>query len=138
MKPRLLSGLMLAFVCLSVATPLWAHGEEGQEALKVLQEQQISNAPGKKVIMLTVSYKPGQHSLAHQHPGAVMAYVLEGAVVSQLKGEEPKTFKKGEYWYEAPGTVHLMSRNASNTQPARLLVWGLVDEPQPLTEPYKP
>ncbi len=64
-----------------------------------------------------------------------MAYVLEGAVVSKLNDEPEKTYKAGEYWYEAPGTVHSVSRNASSGQAAKLLVWSLVDEGKPVTEP---
>jgi quercetin dioxygenase-like cupin family protein len=112
----------------------WAHGDVADQ-VKVLQEKQPSNAPGKNVVMLTVSYAPGEASPAHQHPGAVMAYVLEGAVVSKLNDESEKTYKAGEYWYEAPGTVHSVSRNASKTQPAKLLVWSLVDEGKAVTEP---
>lgn len=136
-RPFFISALIISG--LSVLPGAWAHGpEQGQEAIKILQEQMPSNAPGKKAIMLTVSYAPGQKSVAHQHPGAVMAYVLEGSVVSQLKGEsKPVTYKAGEFWYEAPGTVHLQSYNASATQPAKLLVWSLVDEHKPVTEPYQ-
>lgn len=140
MKSRLLPVSTLIVASLFTLPAAWAHGpEQGQEAIKILQEQSPSNAPGKKAIMLTVAYQPGQKSVAHQHPGAVMAYVLEGAVVSQLKGEpKPVTYKAGEFWYEAPGTVHLVSSNASDSQPAKLLVWSLVDEQKPVTEPYQP
>lgn len=103
----------------------------------ILQQQTPPNAPGQQAIMLTVDYAPGQASDAHSHPGSVMAYVLEGSVVSQLKGEAPVTYKQGQYWYEPAGTVHLMSRNASNTQPAKLLVWVLKGQDQQVLEPYK-
>ncbi|MGB8972655.1 MAG: cupin domain-containing protein [Pseudomonas capeferrum] len=116
--------------------PAWAHGD-APDQVQVLQEKLPSNAPGKKAVMLTVSYAPGQASPAHQHPGAVMAYVLEGAVVSKLNDEQEKTYKAGEYWYEAPGTVHSVSRNASKSRPAKLLVWSLVDEGKPVTEPQQ-
>ena len=137
MKPSILSLALLISVGLLTGQPsAWAHGDVADQ-VKVLQEQQPSNAPGKKAVMLTVSYAPGEASPAHQHPGAVMAYVLEGAVVSKLNGEQEKTYKAGEYWYEAPGTVHSVSRNASKTQPAKLLVWSLVDEGKAVTEPLQ-
>jgi len=125
---------IILFALLATQTPAWAHGDTPDQ-VKVLQQQQPSNAPGKNAVMLTVSYAPGQASPAHRHPGAVMAYVLEGAVVSKLNDEQEKTYKTGEYWYEAPGTVHSVSRNASRTRPAKLLVWSLVDEGKPVTEP---
>ncbi|QNL89099.1 Uncharacterized protein PPKH_3685 [Pseudomonas putida] len=64
-----------------------------------------------------------------------MAYVLEGTVVSKLNDQQERTYRAGDYWYEAPGTVHSVSRNASKTEPARLLVWSLVDTGKPVTEP---
>ncbi|MNC36788.1 Cupin domain protein [compost metagenome] len=126
---------IILFALLAAQTPAWAHGDAADQ-VKVLQQQQPSNAPGKSAVMLTVSYAPGQASPAHQHPGAVMAYVLEGAVVSKLDNEPEKTYKAGEYWYEAPGTVHSVSRNASQKQSAKLLVWSLVDEGSEVTLPY--
>ncbi|WP_144171777.1 cupin domain-containing protein [Pseudomonas sp. Kh13] len=127
---------IILFALLAAQSSVWAHGNASGQ-VKVLQQQQPSNPPGKNAVMLTVSYAPGQASPAHQHPGAVMAYVLEGAVVSKLNDESEKTYKAGEYWYEAPGTVHRVSRNASQTRPAKLLVWSLVDEGKPVTEPLK-
>ncbi|MDR0210675.1 MAG: cupin domain-containing protein [Pseudomonas putida] len=128
--------LLLSLGLWGAQAPAWAHGEQPDQ-VKVLQEQLPSNAPGKKAVMLTVNYAPGQASPAHRHPGAVMAYVLEGAVTSRLNDEKEKTYTAGEYWYEAPGTVHSVSRNASTTQSAKLLVWSLVDESKPVTEPLK-
>ncbi|WP_337158735.1 cupin domain-containing protein [Pseudomonas putida] len=128
--------LLLSLGLWGAQAPAWAHGEQPDQ-VKVLQEQLPSNAPGKKAVMLTVNYAPGQASPAHRHPGAVMAYVLEGAVTSRLNDEQEKTYTAGEYWYEAPGTVHSVSRNASTTQSAKLLVWSLVDESKPVTEPLK-
>lgn len=126
---------IILFAVLAAQTPAWAHGDAADQ-VKVLQQQGPSNAPGKNAVMLTVSYAPGQASPAHQHPGAVMAYVLEGAVVSKLDDEPEKTYQAGEYWYEAPGTIHSVSRNASQTQSAKLLVWSLVDEGSSVTVPY--
>ena len=125
---------IVLFALLAAQASAWAHGNVADQ-VKVLQQQQPSNAPGKTAVMLTVSYAPGEASPAHQHPGAVMAYVLEGAVVSKLDNDQEKTYKAGEYWYEAPGTVHSVSRNASKIRPAKLLVWSLVDEGKPVTEP---
>ncbi|MNE19267.1 Cupin domain protein [compost metagenome] len=138
MKPVTLLRYLLAASTLFGAVGVFAHGDsDGKEALTVLQEQHLRNVPGKKAVMLTVSYAPGQRSLPHQHPGAVMAYVLEGEVISQLKGQEPQTYKVGEYWFEPAGTVHSVSRNASGTQPAKLLVWSLTDDNDPIALPYK-
>lgn len=135
MKPSRLSLALLVSAGLLTGQPsAWAHGNVTDQ-VEVLQEQQPSNAPGKTAVMLTVRYAPGQASPAHQHHGAVMAYVLEGTVVSKLNDQQERTYRAGDYWYEAPGTVHSVSRNASKTEPARLLVWSLVDTGKPVTEP---
>jgi quercetin dioxygenase-like cupin family protein len=112
-----------------------AHAMGDEEKVTPLQLQKMLDAPGKQAVMAMVSYKPGQASTPHQHGGTVMAYVLEGSVVSQLKGEPPKTYRAGESWVEAPHVPHLQSRNASRTRPAKLLVWLVMDEGGQVKEP---
>ncbi|MNP78967.1 hypothetical protein D3C76_1767010 [compost metagenome] len=58
-------------------------------------------------------------------------------MISQLKGEEPRLYKAGESWYEPAGSVHLQSRNASESKPAKLVVWILKAEKEAVLEPYK-
>ncbi|MDE1166358.1 MAG: cupin domain-containing protein [Pseudomonas sp.] len=128
--------LMTCLLVLGASLSAHAH-EAGHENVQVLQEKPLVNAPGKVATMLTVDYAPGQASAAHRHPGSVMAYVLQGTVVSQLKGEAAVTYKTGQYWYEPAGAVHVVSRNASKTKPAKLLVWVLKDEGQAVLEPMK-
>jgi quercetin dioxygenase-like cupin family protein len=67
----------------------------------------------------------------------VFAYVVEGAVVSQLEGEQPVTYTKGQSWYEPPKKPHLVSKNASQTQPAKLLVFLLSQEGEAIKAPVK-
>lgn len=126
----------LLFAGLALALPALAHGAE-HEKIATLQEHALPDAPGKKGLLIEVSYKPGEASAPHVHAGAVFAYVLEGAVVSQLEGQPPVTYKAGQSWYEAANTPHLVSRNASATQPAKLLVWMLLDEKAPVLTPLK-
>jgi quercetin dioxygenase-like cupin family protein len=66
-----------------------------------------------------------------------MAYVLEGAITSQVKGEPAITYKAGEFWYEAAGSEHLVSKNASATQPAKLLVFMVMGEDEAVLIPLK-
>jgi quercetin dioxygenase-like cupin family protein len=50
-----------------------------------------------------------------------MAFVVSGSFASKV-GEEPeRTFNAGEAWWEPPGAVHRVSRNASSSGPAKLL-----------------
>ena len=67
----------------------------------------------------------------------MFAYVLEGTVVSQLEGDEPMTYTKGQSWYESPKKPHVVSKNASKTEPAKLLVFLLSQEGESLIVPMK-
>jgi quercetin dioxygenase-like cupin family protein len=72
--------------------------------------------------ILEVHYGPGESSEPHRHPFPVMVYVLEGAIRSQAEGQpEAIVYRVGESFYEAPGVTHLVSANASTTEPARFL-----------------
>ena len=139
MKPSIIYGLVvtLAIGATVVAASAQAHDgpHPGQESRAVLQALPLPDAPGKKGIMLTVTYEPGQASKPHRHPGSVFAYVLEGEVVSQLDDGAPVTYKAGQSWYESPHAAHVVSRNASDTKPARLLVWLMVGEGEQVAEP---
>ncbi len=75
-----------------------------------------------EVTVTYVDYAPGRVGAAHHHPGFVLAYVLEGAVVTKISGQgEERTYTTGQMFYEQPGATHEVSKNASQTQPARLL-----------------
>ncbi|WP_210639110.1 MULTISPECIES: cupin domain-containing protein [unclassified Pseudomonas] len=128
---------LIAAFCLLPMTQTYAHEAAPSEKVTVLQEQMLKNLPGKKAMMLTVDYAPGQSSIAHKHEGTAMAYVLEGAITSQVKGEPAITYKAGEFWYEAAGSEHLVSKNASATEPAKLLVFMVMGEDEAVLIPLK-
>lgn len=133
--------LALMAPAFAIAAPAFAHGPgegDGQEQITMLQERPIPDVPGKTALAFTVEYAPGQRSIPHVHAGTAIAYVLEGAVISQLEGEKPVTYRAGESWYEAPRTNHLVSQNASTTKPAKLLVWILHEGDGPLLTPLAP
>jgi acetyl esterase/lipase len=73
--------------------------------------------------MLTVHYAPGGADPVHRHNAAAFVYVLEGSIVMQLKGAEKVTLHAGQTFYEPPDGVHLVGRNASDTKPAKFLVF---------------
>ncbi|MFZ6644575.1 cupin domain-containing protein [Undibacterium sp. TJN25] len=135
MMLRQLTASLLAGAAL-LAPMAFAHDTgTGQEKVIPLTKQALPDIPGKNVIMATVNYEPGQASDPHIHPGSVFAYVLEGEVISQLEGQAPVTYKQGDYWYETPKIGHIVSRNASATKPAKLLVWLLVGDGEQLKLP---
>jgi quercetin dioxygenase-like cupin family protein len=125
-------------LALTLSASAFAHEAAGpSEKVTVLQDQMLQNAPGKKALMIEVDYKPGQSSIAHKHEGTAMAYVLSGAITSQVKGEKERTYKAGEYWYEPAGSEHLVSKNASKTKPARLLVFMVLSPEEKVLIPLE-
>ena len=139
MKPLTLFASSLTALSLLLSAGAFAH-ETGApaETVKVLQDQMLLNAPGKKAMMIEVDYQPGQASIAHKHQGTAMAYVLAGQITSQVKGGEAITYKAGEYWYEPAGSEHLVSKNASNSAPAKLLVFMVLAPDEQILIPLQP
>ncbi len=91
---------------------------------------------GWEVTVSHVDYPPGRVGAAHHHAGFVLAYVLEGAVVAKISGQgEEKTYNVGQMFYEPPGATHEVSRNASQTQPAKLLAMIFAKKGATLTSP---
>jgi len=138
MKALRFCAASLATLALTVSAAAFAHETGGpSEKVTVLQDQMLKNVPGKKALMIEVDYKPGQSSIAHKHEGTAMAYVLSGAVTSQVKGEKEMTYKTGEYWYEAAGSEHLVSKNASAAKPAKLLVFMVLSPEEKVLIPLE-
>ena len=84
-------------------------------------KQELPGEPPRDLILVEVTYPPGTGSPPHLHANGVMAFVVSGAIASKI-GEDPEqTFQAGDAWWEAPGAIHRVSRNASATEPAKLL-----------------
>ena len=96
----------------------------------------LPNVPGNTMTAVLVSYEPGGKSEAHYHAGSVFAYVLSGAIRSQVTPDgEVKIYKAGESFFEPPGSTHLVSENASDTEPASLLAVLVAEDGATLTTP---
>ncbi len=93
----------------------------------------LPNVPGKRVTIVRVFYGPGGFSRPHRHAGSVTAYITKGEVRSQLGGGPPETFGVGQSFFEPPGSTHLVSANASMTEPAELIAVFVADEGAQLT-----
>jgi quercetin dioxygenase-like cupin family protein len=89
----------------------------------------IPNIPGKSIIAVVVSYPPGGKSLPHHHARSafITGYVLSGSIRSQVDDGPAQVFKAGESFTEKPGAHHVVSENASTTEPAKLLAIFVVD-----------
>ena len=82
----------------------------------------LTDMPGKEVLVITVDFPPGAEDPVHRHDAHAFVYVLEGSIVMQLKGEKAVTLTPGQVFYEGPDNVHTVGRNASATKPAKFLV----------------
>ena len=95
----------------------------------------LADYPGKEGLMIEVSYPPGARDMAHRHNAHAFVYVLEGQIVMQVKGQPAVTLKAGQTFYEGPSDVHVVGRNASNTEPARFVVVLLKAKGAPVVTP---
>ena len=103
-------------------------------------DQAIPNIPGKSLVALEVDYAPGAATPSHTHAKSafIYAYVISGAIESKVNDGETRIYRAGESWSEAPDASHSISRNASKTEPAKLLAVFVVDsDDKALTTPVK-
>jgi len=100
-----------------------------------LMSKDLSDQPGKEVLMITVEHAPGGSSPSHRHNAHAVVYVLEGSVVMQLKGGQQVTLTEGQTFYEGPNDVHTVDRNASSTKPAKFLVFIIKTKGAPALVP---
>jgi quercetin dioxygenase-like cupin family protein len=120
----------------TVVTPLCASSEPAGSALDTVEpiaSYSLPNVPGKRITIVRVFYGPGGFTRAHRHAGSVTAYITKGEIRSQLAGGPAETFKVGQSFFEPPGATHLVSANASNTEPAELIAVFVADEGAQLT-----
>jgi quercetin dioxygenase-like cupin family protein len=86
-----------------------------------------------QVKLVEVRYGPGEASTPHSHPCPVIGYVLEGSVRMRVGGSPEVVYKPGDGFYEEPNGQHLVSANASSTEPARFLAYFTCDHDAPLS-----
>lgn len=115
--------------------PLCATAAESSRLDKVepIGSYALPNVPGKRVTIVRVFYGPGGFSRLHRHAGSVTAYITKGEIRSQLGGGPVETFGVGQSFFEPPGATHLVSANASTTEPAELIAVFVADEGAQLT-----
>jgi quercetin dioxygenase-like cupin family protein len=120
----------LANLVALIAMPAGAIATEPpRETVVSSLKQPIPNIAGKNLVASVVNYAPGAKSPPHRHPGSdlVFAHVLSGAIRSQVDNDPAKVYRAGESWFEHPGAHHKISENASDSEPARLLVIFVAD-----------
>ncbi|MGQ9426584.1 cupin domain-containing protein [Gilvimarinus sp. F26214L] len=105
-------------------------------AVDTLARQKLpSLQENREATMVTVEFEPGEASAPHRHNAHTFVYVLEGKLEFQVKGGELVELGTGDTFYESPEDVHVVARNTSNTEPARILVMFLHPAGAPTTVP---
>ena len=131
--------LALVLVCF-MSLPIGPlHSQEAPKEAKVtpLFSKDLADFPGKEGLMITVEYPPGSTDPIHRHNAHGFIYVLEGSIVMQVRGGKEVTLKPGQTFYEGPDDVHVVGRNASQTKPAKFVVFFVKDKGAPVLVPAK-
>lgn len=139
MRARTIFAATCVALAVSMASAAFAQDGEAQSVAKNF-EAAIPNIPGKSLIAVEVNYAPGATFPSHTHAKSafIYAYVVSGAVESKVNDGETRIYRAGESWSEAPGAIHSISRNASKTEPAKLLaVFVLDSNDKALTTPLQ-
>src|SRR6201985_2260488 len=124
--------VVLVLACL-MSTTLVAQEAKVTE----LFSKDLTNLPGKEGLMITVEYPPGSVDPIHRHNAHGFIYVLEGSIVMQVRGGKEVTLTSGQTFYEGPEDVHVVGRNASQTKPAKFVVFFVKDKGAPIVVPEK-
>ncbi len=126
----------IVFAALSKVTLTMAAETESKEAkLTQLFSKDLTDLPGKEGLMLLIEYPPGSSDQIHRHNAHGFIYVLEGSIVMQVRGGKEVTLTPGQTFYEGPEDVHVVGRNASQTKPAKFVVFFVKDKGTPVLVP---
>lgn len=115
------------------------HESKGAPEAKVtpLFSKDLPDIAGKEGLMITVEYPPGASDPIHRHNADAFVYVLEGSIVMQVRGGKEVTLTPGQTFYEGPDDVHVVGRNASQTKPAKFVVFLVKEKGAPVLVPAK-
>ncbi len=118
--------------------PAWSQQPAPATKVTALMKQAIAEFPDREIVMVTLDIPPGGGSPPHRHPGHhIFGYVLEGTYKLKLDQGAETVLTKGQTFYEAPGQLHAVSANASQTEPAKVLVFIVAESGKPITVPEK-
>lgn len=124
---------LLFLLAVGIAVPALAQ----TSTVSALFQTGVGDVSNQEIVVLEVTYPPGVESASHRHNAHTVVYVLEGTVIMQVAGGEKKRLTAGQVFYENPSDIHSVSMNASDAEPARILVYFLKEKGVPITEPAK-
>jgi quercetin dioxygenase-like cupin family protein len=124
--------LLLIGLCFMISTSIVQAAD-----VTPLMSKDLTEIPGKEMVMITVEKAPGGSDPIHRHNAHAFVYVLEGSIVMQVDGGKEVTLTPGQTFYEGPNDVHVVGRNASSTKPVKFLVVLVKDKNAPILVPGK-
>src|SRR5262249_45826702 len=125
-RAKALTGLVVAAgLTLAAGPPGPAASTREGETVKQIFSQKLPNLPANPPTSVEGPSRPGGFPAPPRHPasGFVFAYVLSGTIRSQVEGEPLGVYSAGQTWTEPPNSHHIVSANASKTEPARLIAY---------------
>ena len=125
----------LVVAAFGVGSAMAASTEPKEAKLTQLFSKDLTDLPGKEGLMLLIEYPPGSTDPIHRHNAHGFIYVLKGSIVMQVKGGKEVTLTPGQTFYEGPDDVHTVGRNASQTKPAKFVVFFVKDKGAPVLVP---
>src|SRR5690242_4236514 len=129
--------LVLLFLIPATVMAQQPSSQAPQASVTPLTTKDLPEFPGKEALMITVEYPPGSVDPIHRHNAHAFVYVLEGSIVMQVRGGKEVTLTPGQTFYEGPDDVHVVGRNASQTKPAKFVVFLVKDKGTPVVVPAK-
>ena len=137
--PRFIYALIVCTLMATVGVRLTMAATTEPKEAKVtpLFSKDLTDLPGKEGLMLMIEYPPGSSDPIHRHNAHGFIYVLEGSIVMQVRGGKEVTLTPGQTFYEGPEDVHVVGRNASQTKPAKFVVFFVKDKSAPVLVPTK-
>ena len=115
-------GTALVLFCSAYVPQNARASEPPQPVVTPLKLQDLPDLPGREMLMISVVYPPGTVEHIHRHDAYAFVYVLEGSIIEGVRGGKEVTLTPGQSFYEGPGDVHTIGRNASATKPAKFIV----------------
>jgi quercetin dioxygenase-like cupin family protein len=135
MKIKILMLALLFLMPVTLVAQQPAASKAPQASVTPLTSKDLPEFPGKEVLMITVDYPPGSVDPIHRHNAHAFIYVLEGAIIMQVKGGKEVRLIPGQTFYEGPDDVHVVGRNASTTKAAKFVVFFIKDKGAPVLVP---
>ena len=118
---RIVGTALALSVGAQVCQPTYA-ADAPQPVVTPVTSKDLTDLPGREMLMITVVYPPGAVEHIHRHDAYAFVYVLEGTIIEGVRGGKEVTLKPGQSFYEGPNDVHTVGRNASKTKPAKFVV----------------